>query len=152
MPQLEIHSFLSQIFWLFWAFILLYAFTAYYFIPNISIIIERRREKIAQDIADADVAFKQHSITKIEIEHRMNEVRMKALELRNNAALEAKRYIDKSFAKLEDDLVIKMKEEDSRLDLLKEEYRKGVGDAAKTLAKDILSIILNTFKQQIIIK
>ena len=53
LPQLNPETFTSQIFWLFVFFIILYAIMSYVALPKVSNVLERRREKVSNDLEDA---------------------------------------------------------------------------------------------------
>jgi F-type H+-transporting ATPase subunit b len=54
LPQLAIDTYVSQIFWLIIAFAIMYAVFSKKILPNISEILERRRETIASDLETAE--------------------------------------------------------------------------------------------------
>ena len=54
LPQMDISTFPSQIFWLIVTFSILYVFMWKFVIPKLRIIIEERRDKISNDINEAE--------------------------------------------------------------------------------------------------
>jgi len=48
MPQFDIFSFFSQIFWVFLGFIIFYLFLSFYLLPALSVILKIRKRKLAQ--------------------------------------------------------------------------------------------------------
>ena len=54
LPQMDISTFPSQIFWLVVTFSILYIFMWKFVIPNLRITIEERKDKISDDINEAE--------------------------------------------------------------------------------------------------
>jgi F-type H+-transporting ATPase subunit b len=59
MPQLDPHSYASQLFWLAIFFVLVFLFLQFIGLPRIRVIIDERAKKIGGDIASAELARRQ---------------------------------------------------------------------------------------------
>lgn len=56
MPQFDIFSFFSQLFWVFFCFIVIYLLLAYYLLPALSITLKVRKNQLFRDTIDTTKA------------------------------------------------------------------------------------------------
>ena len=54
LPQLDVHSFSSQLFWLATFFVIVYVFMRNVGVPRVAAIIEQRRKQIGDDVSEAE--------------------------------------------------------------------------------------------------
>ncbi|MCK5425303.1 MAG: hypothetical protein KAI89_08015, partial [Emcibacter sp.] len=78
MPQLDPAVFLPQIFWLFIIFGLIYLFIAYSAAPKITQVLERRQDRIASDLQEAEKLQAQAEEARTAYEKALEEARAKA--------------------------------------------------------------------------
>ncbi len=78
MPQLDPAVFLPQIFWLFIIFGLIYLFIAHSAAPKITEVLERRQDRIASDLADAEKLQAEAEEARVAYEKALEEARAKA--------------------------------------------------------------------------
>ncbi len=78
MPQLDPAVFLPQIFWLFIIFGLIYLFIAYSAAPKITQVLERRQDRIASDLQEAEQLQAQAEEARAAYEKALEEARAKA--------------------------------------------------------------------------
>ena len=78
MPQLDPAVFLPQIFWLFIIFGLIYLFIAHSAAPKITEVLEKRQDRIASDLADAEKLQAQAEEARASYEKTLEEARAKA--------------------------------------------------------------------------
>jgi F-type H+-transporting ATPase subunit b len=148
MPQLDISTYFNQLFWLIISFSALYYFIAGYFLPGIGGIMLKREDKIKADIAEADGFFNEYKTIKREMENLMAKSRERALALREESALRSKQFLDKKLYDLEHQMVIDMKEQDKRLDAVRLNFRKEVGEISNQLSTEIYQAILSSYQQK----
>lgn len=86
MPQLDPAVFAPQIFWLFVIFGLIYLFIAYSAAPKITEVLERRQDRIASDLEEAERLQAQAEEARASYEKALEEARAKA-----TATISAKR-------------------------------------------------------------
>lgn len=78
MPQLDPAVFLPQIFWLFVLFGVVYLFIAHSAAPKITEVLERRQDRIASDLQEAEKLQAQAEDARVTYEKALEEARAKA--------------------------------------------------------------------------
>lgn len=91
MPQLDPEFFLTQIFWLFILFAIIYIFIAKSAAPKITDILERRQDRVSSDLEEAASLQAQAEEARIAHEKALDEARAKA-----TATVAAKREVIKA--------------------------------------------------------
>lgn len=149
MPQLEqIHFFVSQIFWLALAFILIYTFLANFFIPRISKVVGEREVQVKNDIIIAEELLSQHRSIKSEIEKILTDARAEGAALRHAAQEKAEDYLQQQVHKFEKDLSKKIAIEEERLSRLKSQMASEVSSYSADLSKEIFRTVIPINIQQ----
>ena len=80
MPQLDLTSFSSQLFWLIISFSLLYLFVSRYAVPEIGKVLRQRQDRIQSDLEQAEGLKEEAMYLKEEYEASLRETREKAGE------------------------------------------------------------------------
>ncbi|MBH68720.1 MAG: F0F1 ATP synthase subunit B' [Rhodospirillaceae bacterium] len=80
LPQLDIGTYASQIFWLIVSFIVLYFLISKFAIPRIAEVLEERQERIADDLDKAETLKKEAYQVRIEYEKALTTARERAQE------------------------------------------------------------------------
>lgn len=78
MPQLDVSTFASQLFWLFISLTFLYGILSAFFLPKLSAIVEGREKKIAEDLARAEALRFDAEHAKEHYESALREAQAKA--------------------------------------------------------------------------
>ncbi len=141
MPQFDIATYPSQLFWLFANFTILYFIVRWYVAPQIGKILSSRKNLIDSDIAEAKRLAEQAQSLK-----NIRSSELEAIEL------EAQELKDKMLAELEAAFAIKKAKVAGELDLLSSkasediakaisEYKVGEKEAATSLADFIIKRI-----------
>jgi F-type H+-transporting ATPase subunit b len=143
MPQLDITSFPTQIFWLFLIFVGLYIFVSNWFIPGMNDIVERRDAKVTSDVAQAEEMVKQHRHLKAEMDLILNEAIDMASKIRTEAATEGENVLKKELKKLEVDLAEKTEAEEEKLRVFEAQYRVELPLIIKDLSQEIYKTALS---------
>jgi F-type H+-transporting ATPase subunit b len=142
LPQLDIQTYPSQIFWLIVAFIVLYFLVSKIAVPRISEVLSERDERIADDLDKAE-SFKQEAEqVRSEYEKALGEARDKA----HAATREAQEAAAKSGAALEAESHAKinamLKDAESRIATARAEAVSNVRTVARDVAGDAVSKLI----------
>ena len=78
MPQLELHFFATQIFWLALVFTFIYIFMSWYFIPRIAKIVKSRQDKVEHNLSTAEFLISEQNGIRTQIHKLLEEARAKA--------------------------------------------------------------------------
>lgn len=81
LPQLNIETYSSQIFWLFVSFLVLYVVFANRILPDISDVLERRRETISSDLETAETLREEAETVQKEYEDAIAQAQKEGAEL-----------------------------------------------------------------------
>ena len=95
LPQMDISTFPSQIFWLIVTFSILYIFMWKFVIPNLRITIEERRDKISNDINEAEKLKSEAEEILNKYESKINSSNQDAQKIITEARDHSDEYIDK---------------------------------------------------------
>jgi len=104
LPQLDITTYSSQIFWLIVSFVLLYFLVAKLAMPRIAEVLEERQERIEDDLDKAETLKKEAYQVRVEYEKALAAAREKA----QDATRHAKEEIAKRSAKAESAAQVKV--------------------------------------------
>ncbi len=148
MPQLDTSSYSLQLFWLVVTFSLLYLFVSRVFLPAMSGVIKHRSSKVAMDIAEAEKAIENHKVLKSEIDIILSDARSRALGLKADMTLEAKRVVDLELKEFEVDLEKRTAEEVKRLEAVKLQMKSELPHTVKDLSDEIFKTVLDGFQNK----
>ena len=143
MPQLEqIDTFVSQIFWFFLAFGVIYLFVSKIAVPKISDILKKRSNIISSDMEEAQNLKVEAEKSQNTFEENISGSKSKALSIMSEASKEAKNFYEDEIRKAE--LQIKNETESSEKDIsfakdgvlkeLQSDASEYVGEILKKLA------------------
>ena len=140
-PPFDPASYPSQLFWLAITFGVLYFFVSRVIAPRISEGIERRTDKISQDLKEAADMNDQANASMQEAEKELAKARAAARDTaaRNKAEIEAKAAEEN--ARLEAEVEARLTEAGARIAKVKSEAMKNVEEAAATTAAEIVTIV-----------
>jgi F-type H+-transporting ATPase subunit b len=146
MPQLELHFFPTQIFWLVIIFTCIYLFISRYFVPKISSIIKTRQDIIQQHLQTAERLLEEQKLLQTEINELIEQTKEEALRIKQDAYQAATETLQMHIAKAEDVLTEKMIKEEERLVHYKIELQKNMQDVVNNLSKEILIMLFSKSK------
>lgn len=86
LPQLDVHTYPTQIFWLAATFVVLYVIMSKVALPKIAEVLEERQERIADDIETAERLRSEAAAVQAEYEKALADARSKAQELFRDTA------------------------------------------------------------------
>jgi F-type H+-transporting ATPase subunit b len=142
LPQLDIQTYPSQIFWLIVAFVVLYILVSRIAVPRISEVLSERDERIADDLDKAEIFKQEADQVRAEYEKALGEARDKA----HAATREAQEAAAKSGAALEAESHAKinamLKDAESRIAAARAEAVSNVRTVARDVAGDAVSKLI----------
>lgn len=142
LPQLDIQTYPSQIFWLIIAFIVLYFLVSKIAVPRISEVLSEREERIADDLDKAETLKKEAEQVRAEYEKALGEARDKA----HAATREAQEAAAKSGAALEAESQEKiagmLKDAETRIAAARVEAVGNVRSVARDVAGEAVSKLI----------
>jgi F-type H+-transporting ATPase subunit b len=142
LPQLDIQTYPSQIFWLVVTFIVLYVLVLKVAVPRISEVLGEREERIADDLDKAETLKKEAEQVRAEYEKALTEARDKA----HSATREAQEAAAKSGAAAETEAQAKvaamLKTAETRIAAARTEAIGNVRSVARDVAGDAVSKLI----------
>ena len=143
MPQLNPEFYMSQLFWLVLTFTFLFIFLWRISLPRISTVLEKRANKINDDIRLA----KQHQAEAEEIQNKIDfqlrEARLETSELIKTANFNFQDQIAKELEKIDNTINLKIDETSATITKSKAESLKQINDQIYEITKLTLSKISN---------
>ena len=142
LPQLDIQTYPSQIFWLVVTFIVLYVLVSKVAVPRISEVLGEREERIADDLDKAETLKKEAEQVRAEYENALTEARDKA----HSATREAQEAAAKSGALAETEaqakVVAMLKTAEARIAVARTDALGNVRSVARDVAGDAVSKLI----------
>ena len=136
LPQLNLQTYPSQIFWLIVSFVILYLLVSRVAMPRISEVLEERHERIADDLDKAETLKKEADLVRAEYEKARSEARDKA----HAATREVQDAVAKSNAVVEAEahgkVVAMVKDAEARIGAARTEAIGNVQAVARDVAGD----------------
>ena len=150
LPQLDIATYSSQIFWLIVSFVVLYFLVAKLAMPRIAEVLEERQERIEDDLDKAETLKKEAYQVRVEYEKALSAAREKA----QDATLHAKEEIAKRSAKAESAAQVKvtvmLEEAEKRIAASKIGADGTVGESVSSLERSVAQEVVANAVQKLI--
>ncbi|NRA87864.1 MAG: ATP F0F1 synthase subunit B [Rhizobiales bacterium] len=142
MPQLDFSTYLPQIFWLFVTFIALYIIMAKVALPRIGEVIEERRDRIADDLDNAQRLRGETDEAIASYEKALKDARAKAVDIGQTTkdALSAK-GAERS-KKLEAELAKKLAQAETKIAAMTDAAMAEVGAISTETTANLVSVLL----------
>lgn len=137
LPQMDISTFPSQIFWLVVTFSILYIFMWKFVIPKLRITIEERRDKISNDINEAEKLKSEAEEILNKYESKISSSNHDAQKIITEARNQSDEYIEKVKKENEAKIAAMIEESNMRI---KEQEKKSRGKIEKATLETIKSI------------
>ena len=129
MPQLEqTEFFISQLFWLILTFSFLFIFLWRISLPKISAVLEKRANKIGEDIKTAKQYQTEAVETQTEIDNQLREAKLEAADLIKTTTFSFQEHASKEMEKLDKKLNLKINESSSIIEKNKIESLQQIND------------------------
>ncbi len=142
MPQLQLHFFATQIFWLVLVFSFIYIFMSWYFIPRIAKIVKSRQEKIEHNLSTAESLISEQKGIRSQVHKLLEEARIKASEAKHAAFKSSEADLNRLIAKTEKELIKKAAKEEERLARYKIQLQQDIEQIIDGISREIISILL----------
>ena len=150
MPQLDVQTYASQIFWLIVSFIVLYFLVAKVAMPRISEVLEERQERIEDDLDKAETLKKEAYLVKIEYEKALSSAREKASDATRQAQEEIAKHGAEVEALANQKVTNMLKDAESRIKKARLEVDAGGDASVDTLEQSVARDIVGDTVQKLI--
>ena len=134
LPQLDISTWPSQLFWLVVLFAAGYIIMAKLVTPRIGAVLEERRAKLDDDLGKARAASEDAAQTRVEYEADLDAARSAAAETAKTAAAEAAKKAEASDAKIAKKLADKVAKAEAKLATARSDALGNLNDVAAEAA------------------
>ena len=135
MPQLEISTFPSQIFWLVLSFVILYIVLSRIVVPRISSTIKQRENEIKNNLHLSEQLFKDTEIINEEIEKVKNDTNKEAQEIINNLKNTTNKKINENSELLKKRLNQKLEKSENQIIFEKKKISKQIDKIALNISQ-----------------
>ncbi len=150
LPQLDIATYASQIFWLIVTFIVLYFLVAKIAMPRIAEVLEGRQERIEDDLDKAETLKKEAYLVKVEYEKALSSAREEAHEATRRAQEEIAKHGAEVEALANQKVVNMLKDAEDRIEAARTEASPDKETVADTLEQNVArDIIADTVKKMV---
>lgn len=148
LPQLDIETYASQIFWLIVTFIVLYFLVAKIAMPRIAEVLEGRQERIEDDLDKAETLKKEAYLVKVEYEKALSSAREEAHEATRRAQEEIAKHGAEVEALANQKVANMLKDAEDRIETARTEASAEKGTVTDTLEQNVArDIIGDTVKK-----
>lgn len=141
LPQLDITTWPNQLLWLAITFTVGYFLMAKVITPRISIVLDTRRQLVADDLKRAKIADAEAKQMKQAYEDELEAARTAAAESASKAMVQAKAQAETAESDLSAKLAKKTKASETKLAKMRDEAMSNINDLAKELTLDAVSNI-----------
>ena len=146
MPQLEITTYPSQIFWLVISFLLLYLIMSRIIIPRISSVIKSRETEIKNNIHISEQMYKDTEIINDEYEETKKNIENEARQIINHLKETTNKKITKNTELLKKRLEQKLEKNEKEIINKKKKALKEINKISLNLSEEILKKLSNKKK------
>ncbi len=143
MPQLNPEFFASQLFWLVISFVFLFIFLWRISLPRIGTVLEKRANKINNDIKVAKQLQAEAEEIQLKIDKELLQARSEADQLIRDSLAKFQDHTDNELAKLDKELDIKIDESSKLIEKNKDQSIKQIHEQIYEITKLTLSKISN---------
>ena len=141
MPQLDITSYSSQIFWLVLCFFSMYFIMSKFIAPKIGETLEQRQRKIDDNLSQAEEFKTKAEASLIQYQKKIQDAAAKAEVAFENAQSELRATMNKKQEELAEKLQKQIKDSEAEIAKNKEQALKEVSKISETIALDIVKKI-----------
>jgi len=143
LPQLDISTWPSQLFWLVVLFTAGYILMAKFVTPRIGSVLEERRAKLDEDLGKARSASEDAARIRAEYEADLDAARSAAAETAKQAAAEASKQAEASDAKIAKKLAEKVAKAEAKLATARSEAMANLNNVAAEAALAVVAQLAN---------
>jgi F-type H+-transporting ATPase subunit b len=150
LPQLDIETYASQIFWLIVTFIVLYFLVAKIAMPRIAEVLEGRQERIEDDLDKAETLKKEAYLVRVEYEKALSSAREEAHEATRRVQEEIAKHGAEVEALANQKVGNMLKDAEDRIEAARNEVSSDKEIVADTLEQNVArDIIGDTVKKMV---
>ena len=143
MPQLDLTTFASQIFWLATTFFVLWLIMARSAIPTIRDVLQNRQTRISEDLRKAEKLKEEAESAEADFTSVIVNARSKASSMLSKVRDEAAEEADRRNAKLDETFARQAKESEHRIEVIKKEAISEMGPVTIEVTQEILKKLIN---------
>ena len=148
LPQLDIETYASKIFWLIVTFLVLYFLVAKIAMPRIAEVLEGRQERIEDDLDKAETLKKEAYLVRVEYEKALSSAREEAHEATRRAQEEIAKHGAEVEALANQKVANMLKDAEDRIDAARTEASSKKETVTDTLEQNVArDIIGDTIKK-----
>ena len=144
LPQMDISTFPSQLFWLIITFTALYLFMWKFVIPRLGTTIEERKDKISNDINDAENLNSEASKILENYDDKMNSASLESNEIVSSSKATMNEYLDKLKKDNEIKINVMITESEKKIHQQKQQSEQEIKKATIDTIKSIVSKYVET--------
>ena len=150
LPQLDLETYASQIFWLIVSFIVLYFLVAKIAMPRIAEVLEGRQERIEDDLDKAETLKKEAYLVRVEYEKALSSAREEAHEATRRAQEEIAKHGAEVEALANQKVANMLKDAENRIEAARAEASSEKETVTDTLEQNVArDIIGDTVKKMV---
>ncbi len=142
LPQLDVTSYPSQIFWLVVGIVVLYQLMAKVALPRIAAVLEERADAIADELDRAEEFRRKAAEAEAAYEQALAEARAKAQAIAAETRAEIQKQIEAAMAKADAEIAERTAESEKRIAEIRESAAQAVKEVAEEAARTIIETIL----------
>lgn len=142
LPQLDIATFPTQVFWLVVSFLVLYVLVSRVALPRISEVLEERQDRIADDLDKAETLKKEAEQVRMEYEKALSEARNKAHIVLREAQDAAAKNATEAEAVARETVANMLKDAETRIAVARSDAMSNVRNVARDVAGDAVAKLI----------
>lgn len=141
LPQLDLTTFPSQIFWLLVTLVVLYLLFSRVVLPRIGGVIEERHDAVEDDLDRAAEYKRQAQEAEKAWQHALAEARAEAQRISDATRAEIQAQVDEATAKADAEIAAKAVESEKRLAEIRGQAREAVAEVASEAAVAVVAAV-----------
>ena len=150
LPQLDLATYSSQVFWLIVSFVVLYFLVAKLAMPRIAEVLEERQERIEDDLDKAETLKKEAYQVRIEYEKALSAAREKAQEATRHAQEEIAKRSAEAESAAQVKVTVMLEEAEKRIAASKTGAEVTLGDPFSSLERSVAQEVVANAVQKLI--
>ena len=150
LPQLDLATYSSQVFWLVISFVVLYFLVAKLAMPRIAEVLEERQERIEDDLDKAETLKKEAYQVRIEYEKALSAAREKAQEATRHAQEEIAKRSAEAESAAQVKVTVMLEEAEKRIAASKTGAEGKPGDPISSLERSVAQEVVANAVQKLI--
>ena len=150
LPQLDLATYSSQVFWLIISFVVLYFLVAKLAMPRIAEVLEERQERIEDDLDKAETLKKEAYQVRIEYEKALSAAREKAQEATRHAQEEIAKRSAEAESAAQVKVTVMLEEAEKRIAASKTGAEGQPGDPISSLERSVAQEVVANAVQKLI--